>query len=40
MVFSSYAFILAFLPLVLAGYYTLSYLKNGIYQRLFLIAGS
>lgn len=40
MVFSSYVFILAFLPVVLLGYFLLSHLKNGIYQRLFLIAAS
>lgn len=40
MVFSSYIFILLFLPIVLCGYYLLSRLKNGIYQRLFLIAAS
>ena len=40
MVFSSYVFILAFLPVVLSVYYALSHLKNGIYQRLFLIAAS
>ena len=40
MVFSSYVFILAFLPVVLSVYYALSRLKNGIYQRLFLIAAS
>ena len=40
MVFSSYVFILAFLPVVLSVYYALSHLKNGIYQRLVLIAAS
>ena len=40
MVFSSYIFILAFLPVVIAGYYGLSHLKNSIYQRLFLLAAS
>ena len=40
MVFSSYVFILAFLPVVLSVYYALSRLENGIYQRLFLIAAS
>lgn len=40
MVFSSYIFILAFLPVVVAGYYGLSHLKNGIYQRMFLLAAS
>jgi alginate O-acetyltransferase complex protein AlgI len=40
MVFSSYVFIFAFLPVVLSVYYALSRLKNGIYQRLFLIAAS
>ncbi len=40
MVFSSYIFIFAFLPVVLIGYYTLSGLKSSGYQRLFLIAAS
>ena len=40
MVFSSYVFILVFLPIVLVGYYLLSHLKNGLYQRIFLIAAS
>ncbi|MBO4711131.1 MBOAT family protein [bacterium] len=40
MVFSSYVFILAFMPIVLAGYFLLSFLKNSIYQRIFLIAAS
>ena len=40
MVFSSYVFILVFLPVVLLVYYLLSHLKNGIYQRLFLIFAS
>ena len=40
MVFSSYVFILVFLPVVLSGYYALSRLKKGIYQRLFLIGAS
>ena len=40
MVFSSYLFLFAFLPLVLGGYYLLSRLKNPIYQRLFLIGAS
>ncbi|MEZ3435530.1 MAG: MBOAT family protein [Lachnospiraceae bacterium] len=40
MVFSSYIFILVFLPIVVSFYYLLSRLKNGIYQRLFLIAAS
>ena len=40
MVFSSYIFIFAFLPVVIAVYYGLSLLKNGIYQRLFLLAAS
>ena len=40
MVFSSYIFIFAFLPLVIAGYYGLSHLKNGIWQRLFLLTAS
>ena len=40
MVFSSYIFILVFLPVVLCGYYLLSGLKNGLWQRLFLIGAS
>ena len=40
MVFSSYIFIFAFLPVVIAVYYALSHLKDSIYQRLFLIAAS
>lgn len=40
MVFSSYIFIFSFLPIVLIGYYSLSKLKNGIYQRTFLILSS
>lgn len=40
MVFSSYVFVFAFLPIVLLGYYALSHVKNAIYQRLFLIAAS
>lgn len=40
MVFSSYVFIFAFLPVVLLGYYLLSHIKNSIYQRLFLIGAS
>lgn len=40
MIFSSYLFMFAFLPVVLLGYYALSRLKNGFYQRLFLIFAS
>lgn len=40
MTFSSYAFILVFLPVVLLGYFALSHVKNSIYQRLFLTAAS
>ncbi len=40
MVFSSYVFTLAFLPVVLILYYALSHVKNGIYQRVFLILAS
>ena len=40
MVFSSYIFLFAFLPLVLGGYYLLSRVKNPIWQRLFLIGVS
>lgn len=40
MLFSSYIFVLQFLPIVVAVYYGLSLLKNGIYQRSFLIVAS
>ena len=40
MVFSSFPFILAFLPVVLIVYYALSHIKNDLYQRLFLILAS
>ena len=40
MVFSSYTFILTFLPVVVLTYYALSHLKDSLYQRLFLIAAS
>ena len=40
MVFSSYTFVAAFLPAVVLLYYLLSRLKNGIWQRVFLIAAS
>ena len=40
MVFSSYVFILLFLPAVLIAYYALSFIHNSIYQRLFLIGAS
>ena len=40
MVFSSYIFIFAFLPIVLILYYALSKFKSPIYQRFFLIAAS
>ena len=40
MVFSSYIFILAFLPIVVIGYYLLSLLDKSSYQRLFLIGAS
>lgn len=40
MVFSSYIFIFVFLPVVIGGYYLLSRLKSGIWQRMFLIAAS
>ena len=40
MVFSSYPFLLLFLPIVLAGYYLLSHVKNDTYQRMFLILAS
>ena len=40
MVFSSYVFILAFLPIVVVVYYLLSHVSNSLIQRLFLIAAS
>ena len=40
MLFSSYIFVFFFLPVVIAVYYTLSLLKDGVYQRIFLIAAS
>ena len=40
MVFSSFPFLLLFLPIVLIGYYALSYVKNDTYQRLFIILAS
>lgn len=40
MVFSSYPFIFAFLPIVLCIYYLLSKVSNGSYQRIFLILAS
>lgn len=40
MLYTSYPFILLFLPLVLLGYYSLSHLKNAIYQKVFLISMS
>ncbi len=40
MVFSSYPFLLLFLPIVLVGYYLLSHVKNDTYQRLFIILAS
>jgi len=40
MVFSSYVFILAFLPIVVIVYYLLSHVNNSLIQRLFLIAAS
>jgi len=40
MVFSSYPFLLLFLPTVLAGYYLLSRVKNDIWQRLSIILAS
>ena len=40
MVFSSYVFLLAFLPVVLVFYYLFSLLKNSLWQRLFLVAAS
>lgn len=40
MVFSSYVFICVFLPIVLIGYHLLSKVKNGVFQKMFLIAAS
>ena len=40
MVFSSYEFIFAFLPLVIVGYYLLSGLRSIAYQHLFLTGAS
>ena len=40
MVFSSYIFIFAFLPIVLCTYFALSKFKNPLYQRIFIIAAS
>ena len=40
MVFSSYVFILAFLPVTVIVYYLLSHVNNSLVQRLFLIAAS
>ena len=40
MVFSSYIFILVFLPVVVLSYYALSHLKDSRYQRLFLLTAS
>ena len=40
MVFSSYVFICAFLPIVLIGYYLLSKIGNSLWQKLFLVLAS
>ena len=40
MVFSSYEFILIFLPIVLVVYYLLARLSNTVYQKLFLLGAS
>ena len=40
MVFSSYEFILLFLPVVLAGYFLLSHAADGKWQKLFLLGAS
>ena len=40
MVFSSYEFLLVFLPVVVAGYFLMSRLKNSVWQKLFLLGGS
>ena len=40
MLFSSHAFLLLFLPVVLTGYFLLGRLQSAIWSRLFLLAAS
>lgn len=40
MVFSSFPFLLLFLPITLIGYYSLSKVKNGNIQKIFLVVAS
>ena len=40
MVFSSYEFLLVFLPVVVAGYFLLSRTRRSVWQKLFLLGGS
>lgn len=40
MVFSSYVFVFAFLPLTMVGYFTLSKVRSAIPQRVFLVIAS
>ena len=40
MVFSSYEFLLLFLPIVATGYFLLSRFSNVVYQKLFLVGAS
>ena len=40
MVFSSYEFLLVFLPIVVAGYFLLSRTRHSVWQKLFLLGGS
>ena len=40
MVYSTYTFVLCFLPIVLIGYYLLAKISNRIYQKTFLLLAS
>ncbi|MBQ7499970.1 MAG: MBOAT family protein [Clostridia bacterium] len=40
MLFPSYVFLFAFLPIVLTGYFLLAKLKSPVYQRMFLVLAS
>ena len=40
MLFPSYVFLFAFLPIVLTGYFLLAKFKSPVYQRMFLVAAS
>lgn len=40
MVFSSYEFLLIFLPVVLTGYFLLAQVSNAVFQKLFLLGAS